>query len=119
MKLKLAFNAMVIVTMTFFSTSMLAKDQYDYAALMKRGDLGSLSLPEVAQRVVRVDAGRRYLNVERNETIKISNSAGQSFTWRFDTLGERSFPLTAIAPSGFEAGKIMVYVSNPYTYNAD
>ncbi len=119
MKLKPAINAMAIAALAIFGTSALATDQYDYAALMKKGGLGSLSLPDVAQRVVRVKAGQRYLNVERDETIKIENSAGQNFTWRFDTLGERNFPLSVIAPREFEAGKVVVFVSNPYTYNSD
>lgn len=118
-QLKFAFNTTAIVTMTLFGTLVLAIDQYDYPALMKKGDLGTLSLPEVAQRIVRINAGQRYLNVERNETIKIENSVGQSFTWKFDTLGERNFPLTAISPRGFEASNVVVYVSNPYTYNSD
>lgn len=119
MKPKKTLITLGIVTLSIASASVWAVDQYDYAVLMKRGDLGTLSQPVAAQRVLQVGGVQRYLNVDHNETIKLEDGKGQSFTWRFDTLGERNFPLQVIAPRGFEAGRVVVYVSNPYTYNAD
>ncbi|CAG0987760.1 hypothetical protein BURK2_02204 [Burkholderiales bacterium] len=54
--------------------------------------------------------GARYLNVQRNETVKI-NVAGKSFTWRFDTFGTPVFSLGEIAPQIADAKGVMVYVA--------
>lgn len=64
-------------------------------------------------REVTLTEGAKYLNVQRNETVKI-NVAGKSFTWRFDTLGTVPFRLSEIAPQG-TGGNIMVYVANDPT----
>lgn len=119
MKSKKALIALGIIVLSIASVPVSAVDQYDYVALMKRGDLGTASQPAAAQRALQVGGAQRYLNVDRNETIKLEDGKGQSFTWRFDTLGERNFPLQVIAPRGFEAGRVVVYVSNPYSYNSD
>lgn len=119
MKSKRVSSALVLSILSITAAPAIAIDQQDFSNLMKRGDLGTLSQPAAAQRVLKVKSSQRYLNVERNETVKIEDGGGQSFTWRFDTLGERSFPLQVIAPKGFNAGQVLVYVGNPYTYNAD
>lgn len=119
MKSKKLYSALVLFVLSITAASAFAIDQQDFPTLMKRGDLGTLSQPAAAQRVLKVKSSQRYLNVERDETVKLEDGGGQSFTWRFDTLGERSFPLQVIAPKGFNAGQVLVYVSDPYTYNSD
>ncbi len=64
----------------------------------------------IADREVTLADGEQYLNVKRNETVRI-NVAGKSFTWRFDTLGTAPFRLGEIAPQGAGGGNIMVYVA--------
>lgn len=54
--------------------------------------------------------GAKYLNVQRNETVRI-NVGGKSFTWRFDTLGTPAFRLGEIAPQIDGAKGVMVYVA--------
>ncbi len=61
-------------------------------------------------REVTLPEGAKYLNVQRNETVKI-NVAGKSFTWRFDTLGTVPFKLGEIVPQGYGGQDIMVYVA--------
>lgn len=68
-----------------------------------------------ADREVTLADGAKYLNVQRNETVRI-NVAGKSFTWRFDTLSTPSFRLGEIAPQGVGARDIMVYVAEDPAY---
>ena len=63
-----------------------------------------------ASREVTLADGAKYLNVQRNETVKI-NVGGKSFTWQFDTLGTPVIKLSDIAPSGIDAKNVTVYVS--------
>ena len=85
----------------------------DWSAAMRRGDLGSPSQATAAERTVRIDAATQYVNAEHFGTLKIENDKGQSFVWKFDTLGEVGFPLSVIAPKGFAAGETRVYVRHP------
>lgn len=64
-----------------------------------------------ADRTVTLADGAKYLNVQRNETVRI-NVAGKSFTWRFDTLGTPVFRLGEIAPQDVGAKDVQVYVSD-------
>jgi len=64
-----------------------------------------------ASREVTLADGAKYLNVERNETVKI-NVGGKSFTWQFDTLGTPIIKLGDIAPTGVDAKNVTVYVSH-------
>ena len=75
----------------------------DWNAAMRRGDLGSPSQATAAERTVRINAETKYVNAEHFGTLKIENDKGQSFVWRFDSLGEYGFPLSVIAPRGFAA----------------
>ena len=77
----------------------------EWGAAMRRGDLGTASQATVAERTVKITASTQYVSVEHFGTVKIENDKGQSFTWKFDTLGEVGFPLSVIAPKGFAAGE--------------
>lgn len=103
----------------FFSSPALAIDRPDYSKMAQKGDLGTLSQNSAAQRSVLVGSSTKYINVNRDEVVKIENGKGQSFVWRFDTLGEQNFPLHIIAPRDFSSPQTEVFVSNPYTYNSD
>lgn len=63
-----------------------------------------------ADREVTLKEGAKYLNVQRNETVRI-NVSGKSFTWRFDTFGTAPFRLAEIVPQGYGGNDIMVYVA--------
>jgi len=64
-------------------------------------------------KTIKVEASTKYVTVEHLGTVKIVNDKGQSFVWTFDTLGESVVPLKAIAPAGFEAGNVTIYVRHP------
>ena len=77
---------------------------------------GTAVSAEQADREITLADGAKYLNVQRNETVKI-NVDGKSFTWRFDTLGFPVIALGDIAPPGIAAKNVTVYVSDdPSTY---
>jgi hypothetical protein len=65
-----------------------------------------------AARVVSIDAGTKYLNVTRLETVQIK-VGGKSVTWMFDTLGTASFPLSKVIPG---TDGVTVYVAENPAY---
>lgn len=72
--------------------------------------LGTSARAGDESREVTLASDAKYLNVFRNETVKI-NAAGKTFTWRFDTLGTPVFRLRDIAPKDVGAPDVEVYVS--------
>lgn len=63
-----------------------------------------------ADRTVVIEPGAKWVNVNRNETVKFV-LGNQSFTWRFDTLTQSVIELEKIAPAGLLGGSaIKVYV---------
>lgn len=68
-----------------------------------------------ADREITLVDGAKYLNVHRNETVRI-NVGGESFTWRFDTLGLQAFALADIVPAGVAANGVTVYVAEDPAY---
>jgi len=72
--------------------------------------LGMLSQETLAVRIIKLDPESKYVNVYRDEIVTIVRG-GKSFTWMFNTLGAPSFELAKIAPQGFDAGQVRVYVS--------
>ena len=82
----------------------------DWGSAMRRGDLGTASQATSAERTVRIDASTQYVNAEHFGTVKFENDKGQSFVWRFDSIGEQNFPLSVISPPGFAGEGARVYV---------
>src|SRR3972149_6230446 len=72
----------------------------DWGSAMRPGDFGTASQATAAERTVRIDASTQYVNAEHFGTLKIENDKGQSFVWRFDSLGEFAFPPRGFAPKG-------------------
>ena len=64
-------------------------------------------------KTIKVEASTKDVTVEHFGTVKIVNDKGQSFVWTFDTLSETVVPLKTIAPAGFEAGDVTIYVRHP------
>lgn len=64
-------------------------------------------------KTIKVEASTKDVTVDHFATVKIANDKGQSFVWTFDTLGEAVIPLKTIAPAGFAAGDITIYVRHP------
>ena len=91
----------------------------DWGAAMRRGDLGSPSQATAAESTVKITASTEYVNAKHFGTLKIENDKGQSFTWKFDTLGEVGFPISVIAPKGFAAGETRVYIRHPTAHIGD
>ena len=70
------------------------------------------------ERVVKVTAATKYLNVAHEEIVRIENDQGQSFVWKADTLSEADIPLNAIAPRDFAAGQTRVFVRHPLAHTS-
>lgn len=60
-------------------------------------------------RVVNVDAGKA-INVNCGDVVTFQ-SAGKSFTWKFNSAAHRALDVRDIAPQGFTDKKLLVYVS--------
>lgn len=72
--------------------------------------LGTAIHGSAADRTVVLEPGAKWVNVNRNETVKFV-LGDQSFTWRFDTLNQSVIDLDKIAPAGLLGGTgIKVYV---------
>lgn len=89
-----------------------------HAAGTDNRQYGSYTTTDAAGKIVTIDADTKYVNVDDGETITFVKGA-QQFTWTFVTSrGAGSVPLSAIAPAGFTANKVEVYVaSNPLYRN--
>ena len=76
-------------------------------------DLGSPGNDNVYERVITVYPNAKWVNVNRDETIKfIDASSGKSFVWQFNTRAAR-FDLSEVAPSGVLSGRrIDAYVAD-------
>ena len=61
-----------------------------------------------AARVVDI-ASARPINVAHGETVTF-RSEGKEFSWTFNGLGGRAVDVTKIAPAGFSANRVSVYV---------
>jgi len=76
--------------------------------------LGSAASSQMTDRQVELRPGDKFLNVNRGETVLIK-AGGQSFAWKFDTLGTPVFNLGEIAPGDFNLQGVKVYVGqSPY-----
>jgi hypothetical protein len=53
---------------------------------------------------------RPYINVRCGDVVVFRNG-DRSFTWKFDVKGHRTFDLAKVAPQGFVASPIKVYVA--------
>lgn len=91
--------------------------QHGTAGSTADGRYGAVAPAAAAERVIRLGADARWINVTQNETVRIERN-GQAFTWQFATLTTRSFELARIAPAGFTDGPpIWVYVANDPRYD--
>jgi hypothetical protein len=101
-----------------YATTAPAAVQPSHASLLAASKFGSRAETSAAMKTVRVEPSTRYINVSHFDQVRLVDQKGQSFTWKFDTLDEMKFPLTAIAPSGFDAARAVVYVRHPQSHVA-
>ena len=79
-------------------------------ALTLSDQFGSASPVTAAQRVIVVDAGTRYVNVEHGDTVTLIVN-GKSVTWTFDGL-KPVIPLSTLFPSDAGAGNVEIFVAS-------
>ena len=99
-------TAIVGLVATLMCTSGAAAAGY-----VAEQDFGSPGLDNVYERVITISPRARWVNVNRDETIKfIDASSGKSFVWQFSTRASR-FDLSKVAPSGVLSGRnVDVYI---------
>lgn len=108
----------VAIALTFTSAALaneenvyLAQADSVKAARAANAPLGVSAQGMQADRVVKINAKTKYVNVIRGTVVSIVNG-DKTFTWKYDTLGTPRIELAKIAPADFGAGKVMVYVSD-------
>lgn len=78
---------------------------------------GQASRTAAGARVVNLDKTTKYINVEYGETVTFRGQ-GKEFSWTFDGLDHRPVDIRKVAPAGFAATPLMVYVEpNPLNRN--
>ncbi|MBI4754320.1 MAG: CzcE family metal-binding protein [Betaproteobacteria bacterium] len=99
---------------TLYWLERVASTPGSQAGAVQAGKLGSLvEAANYSGPTVRIGTATRNINAEHDGTMKIENDRGQSFVWQFDTRSSpTSFALSDIAPKGFEAGKVRVFVGH-------
>lgn len=74
------------------------------------GMVANQALPD---RVIKLDAETKYINVHQGEIIQFVFQE-KSFFWKFDTFNRMSFEFGKIAPKDFANPKTMIYLDpNP------
>jgi hypothetical protein len=86
-----------------------------------RSQFGVPAEDRAAQREILIGPDTRWANVTEGETIRFvvrtPSGAGESFTWYFDTVGDRSMDLRQIAPPGTIGRPLHVYIGyDPRTH---
>lgn len=81
-------------------------------------DYGQTVDNHFSQRVIDLDAGTKYVNVTNGETVQFVQQ-GKSFTFHFETYPNvTEVDLKKIAPAGFDAGAVEVYVATNPLYRS-
>jgi len=72
------------------------------------------------ERQIVLQPGARWANVTAGEVIRFvvrsANGTQGSFTWDFDTFGERTFDLGCVAPEGMLQRRVTVYIASDPRY---
>lgn len=90
----------------------------DYSAWLNQGYFGTpgQGRPDTT---IKIGNTTGTIDVDHFATARIENDKGQNFTWRFDSsMSMTVFPLKTIAPSGFDAGNVLVSVVHPSDHTA-
>lgn len=110
MNLNHTLRGLAVLSLAAVSAATLAAGSDTFAT--GQSFYGQPSGDSAGARVVQVGSVQT-LNVRYGETVAFS-SAGQQFAWTFDGLDNRAVDLAKIAPSGFAAKPLTVYVGkNP------
>jgi len=98
--------AAVAVSSAFFASGAYAAG----GATGTSADFGALANSGAVDRQIVIAPGARSINVVDGETVQFIKD-GKSFNWHFSTFsGEPTLALARIAPAGFDAAGITVYV---------
>ncbi len=94
------------VAASFGATAALASKPESFAN--GRSWYGVPNSPEQARQVVDVK-GTQAININCGDTVTFKNGE-KTFTWRFDSVNHGRVDARKVAPAGFMAEPLMVYV---------
>jgi hypothetical protein len=104
MKTKYTFAAALILSCASLS-AMAANGSGAHLSL-----LGDPAPASSADRIVKIDANTRYVDVTNGETVQFIAANGQSATWKFDGDNRTEVKLRKILPPGSLDHKVAAYV---------
>jgi len=109
--MKLLVPALAVLTLSAVSLSAGAITRADLYGERAQAPAAQTIVSAVYGRTIEVTGETKWVNVKHGEVIRfISN--GQEFTWYFDGVSRpQPFDLAQIAPAGFAAQRVTVYVS--------
>jgi len=109
--MKLLVPALAVLTLSAVSLSAGAITRADLYGEKAQAPVAQSIYSAVAGRTIEVTGETKWVNVEHGEVIRFVAN-GQEFTWYFDGVAQpRPFDLAQIAPAGFTAQRVTVYVS--------
>ena len=109
--MKLLVPALAVLTLSAVSLSAGAITRADVYGERAQAPAAQSIFSAVAGRTITVTGETKWVNVEHGEVIRFVSN-GQEFTWYFDGLAQpQPFDLAQIAPAGFTAQRVAVYVS--------
>jgi len=109
--MKLLVPALAVLTLSAASLSAGAITPADLYGEKAQASAERAVVMAVAGRTIEVTGESKWVNVKHGEVIRFVSN-GQEFTWYFDGMSQpRPFDLAQIAPAGFTAQRVTVYVS--------
>ena len=102
-----------MITLRTFSIAavlLAALSSTAHAAGIKDHAYGEATNNEAANRSITLSSTTKWVNVADGEVVRF-NKDGRSFAWRFSTLNDAPFDLSAIAPAGLDVKGVRVYVA--------
>lgn len=110
-------NRTLVLTATILSLLAAASAQ---ARPSCPPQLGRSADERTFSRQIVIQPNARWANVTVGEVIRFvvrsADGAESSFTWDFDTFGERNFDLGCVAPEGTLQRTVTVYLSSDPRY---
>lgn len=104
--MKLLVPALAVLTLSATSLSASALTSADLY-----GERAQAIYSATAGRTIEITGQTKWVNVKHGEVVRFVGNS-QEFTWYFDGISQpQPFDLAQIAPTGFTAQRVTVYVS--------
>ncbi|HKW36185.1 MAG TPA: CzcE family metal-binding protein [Burkholderiales bacterium] len=109
--MKLLLPALAVLTLSAAALSARANTSTDLYGERAQAPVERSVFTAVAGRTIDITGATKWVNVTHGEVVRFVSN-GQEFTWYFDGVSQsRPFDLAQIAPAGFTAQRVTVYVA--------